>query len=1018
MSDHRRPSRQRRKPTRPRVQTRRREPATPVPDTLLLLLAGVLMWIVLLSMHTALAGAATKLRAPRAVSPSEAVTVQAAPTFSWKRVPHAAGYEFQLAADRAFESLIPRRTRALVIRNTSATTNGALANGDYFWRVRAVDAGNHAGRWSAVRSIQQRWTATPVLLAPREGETVDYPRTPLVFRWEPIPGAFKYRVDIATDAGLANSVFGRRQSITTSGTDFALPTALGPGPYYWAVTPLDAQEHPGARSAVRSFNWAWPTALDPATQMRVVDLDPNPAKPDACAKARECLDPQLQWDAIPGATQYQVEISMLDQSGSDPRSFPAGSVVCCSELITGTSVSPTRNLANNSGTGVPGDPDQYGYWWRVRAVDAAGNPGDWNYGPAFDKTYPLHVANLHLRDNLGDVPVDQDPSTPVIDTSSPAIVWDQLQGAASYEVHVVPYARATPTSPFRCNWSGTGWDVVTAATGWTPLGNPRSHKPLGVLTNLIPSRDVSPTLTDGMAYCVRVKARRDRDSKNKEVTGDWRMLGEPAFRYVAPPQPIGSDLALSAGDYLEPTMNRQLSWMPRLFTWKPVDGARGYFVVVARDRAFTKIVDIAFTNVPAYAPRNGRNPVTYPDEGSYWWAVLPTEVADGNFSSALVGEDCDQPCEPTARGLFEKKSTRPQPVAPSGDQVTAAEPTFAWKPTLGARSYTLQVARDESFGNPLLTITTDSAAYTSAKTLPTGTPLFWRVRANDERGLGLNWSNATRFSRTLPVPALSPGNPIAGEGIPLFAWQPVQGAASYDMHVEQVDGTKRDFTMRASSFTPVGFYGTGVWHWQVRANFPAGTRTVPGAYTAQLPFTRHIATPANPRSTKRNGGIVLAWDQALMAKSYLVQVSTTNSFTRIVEQAVTDNMSWAPKLLSPAYRGSDDLYWRVAVVDEGRNLGGWATRPLRRAPVARLALRGRLRTDRASTVRVTVRGRKGRRLRGAVVRVQGAGVVTRPRRTNRRGQVRLTLTPRRRGMVRFSADKAGYRPGRAKLRAR
>lgn len=1017
MSDHRRPPRHRRKPPRLRVKARRQEPVTPLPDTVLLVLAGLLMWIVFLSMHTALAGAATKLRAPRAASPSDGATVQSAPTFSWKRVRHAAGYEFQLAADRAFESLIPRRTRALVVRNTSATTTGALANGDYFWRVRAVDAGNHAGRWSKVRSIQQRWTASPVLLAPREGQPVDYPRTPLVFRWEPIPGAYKYRVDIATDAALANSVFGRRQSITTSGTDFALPTALGPGPYYWAVTPLDAQEHPGTRSAVRSFTWTWPTALDPATQMRVVDLDPNPAKPDACAKARECLDPQLRWDPIPGATQYQVEISMLDQSGSDPRSFPAGSIVCCSEPITGTSVSPTRNLANNSGTGVPGDPGQFGYWWRVRAVDAAGNPGDWNYGPAFDKTYPLRVANLHLRDNLGDVPVDQDPSTPVVDTSSPAIVWDQLQGAASYEVHVVPYARATPTSPFQCNWSGTGWDVVTAATGWTALGNPLAHKPLGVLTNLTVSRDVSPRLTDGTAYCVRVKARRDRDSKNKEVTGDWRTMGEPAFRYVAPPAPTGSTLALGDGDYLAPTMNGQLSWMPRLLTWKPADGARGYFVVVARDRAFTKVVDIAFTNVPVYAPRAGRNPVTYPDEGSYWWAVLPTALSNGDFSSALVADDCDEPCEPTVRRLFSKSSARPQPVAPVGDQVAAAEPTFAWKPTLGARSYTLQVARDESFGNPLLTITTDSAAYTSARTLPTGTRLFWRVRANDERGLGLNWSNATQFSRTLPVPTLSPGNPIAGEGIPLFAWQPVQGAASYDMHVEQVDGTKRDFTMRASSFTPVGFYGTGVWHWQVRANFPAGTRTVPGAYTAPLPFTRHIATPANPRSDKRNGGIVLAWDQALMAKSYLVQVSTTNSFTRIVEQAVTDNMSWAPKLLSPSYRGSD-LYWRVAVVDEGRNLGGWATRPLRLVPVARLALRGRLRADRASTVRVTVRGRKGRRLRGAVVRVQGAGVVTRPRRTNRRGQVRLTITPQRRGTVRFSADKAGYAPGRAKLRVR
>jgi hypothetical protein len=123
-------------------------------------------------------------------------------------------------------------------------------------------------------------------------------------------------------------------------------------------------------------------------------------------------------------------------------------------------------------------------------------------------------------------------------------------------------------------------------------------------------------------------------------------------------------------------------------------------------------------------------------------------------------------------------------------------------------------------------------------------------------------------------------------------------------------------------------------------------------------------------------------------------------------------------MLRPEYTAGKNLYWRVAVVDEGNNLGGWATRSLRKAPVAHISLKGRLRANRAGRVRVTVTGRLGRRLKGATVRVQGAGITMQPRRTNRRGAVSLRLTPRSRGVVQFSADKAGYSPARAKLRAR
>ena len=633
-----------------------------------------------------------------------------------------------------------------VHREPFASIDRALSDGEYFWRVRAVDKRGRAGRWSEARSFKKTWGTPPTLLAPGDDASVSYPGQTLLMRWTPVPRAYKYRVEIATDPEMAHSALPYRiPSIETSGTSFVLAVPLAPDTYYWAITPLDADKHYGQRSEIRKFTWHWPSGLNEATQMNVQDLDGS----------AEVFDPQLNWAPIPGASSYQVEISMAVSDGRADNSFPAGSIVCCSGTVTGTSLSPAKLLAEQH---PGGDPGELGYRWRVRGLDPDGHPGAWNYGQQFDQRYPASIPNLHVRDNLSDTPTDVDPSTEVIDTSAPAIVWKQVPGASSYEVQVVPYVNVPGTSVSVCNWSSARrWNVVTATTGWTPLGPSTTSKPFGVLTNMTASADSGAQPQSGTSYCARVKARRDRDAKNKEIVSDWTNINggtQPAFRFVAPPAPSGATLAMSAGDYVSPVGRSCTAGCRRCSRGSP-STVRAATSSSSRGTSSSRRSSTWRSRTwLSYAPRRNKLPRTY--------RTRPTRTGGRWCRRHWRTATSPRRRRPTAPRSDSASSRRARGAGPTGGQtVVALQPTFRWRPTLGARSYTLQVAQDPSFGRPILSVVTASSSYTPIATLPADATLYWRVRANDEVDTGLSWSDTAAFVRQLPraVPAMN--NPSA-----------------------------------------------------------------------------------------------------------------------------------------------------------------------------------------------------------------------------------------------------------------
>jgi hypothetical protein len=346
------------------------------------------------------------------------------------------------------------------------------------------------------------------------------------------------------------------------------------------------------------------------------------------------------------------------------------------------------------------------------------------------------------------------------------------------------------------------------------------------------------------------------------------------------------------------------------FRWRPVSGAQSYWVLISKDPSFTNVIDYVFTRAPVYAPRTSGGSKTYEDETTtYYWVALPAKAADG---SGVFADPVS-----AAHGTFQKQ------VPPSELGVSLEQPqvVFHWKPVVGASTYEVEVATDPNFGRIVDSAKTTSTSYTADVTYPPGKKLYWRVRADDDKNVALSWA-VSSFQYRLPTPALAP-NARGGDVIPTWRWRAVPGASSYDVHVDLPNGSSKDFSgILTPAVTATKMTGTGIFRWQVRANFPNSSGTTHGPYSRLQPFARTIKPPTGAHII---GGslLVFAWNSKAGAKQYKILVSNKPDFSASVERATVENPVYAPKMTSNTYKKGGRFYWAVAAVDADGNNGDY-----------------------------------------------------------------------------------------------
>jgi CSLREA domain-containing protein len=277
-----------------------------------------------------------------------------------------------------------------------------------------------------------------------------------------------------------------------------------------------------------------------------------------------------------------------------------------------------------------------------------------------------------------------------------------------------------------------------------------------------------------------------------------------------------------------------------IFTWNPVAGATGYTVEVSTTPAFSTKAINATTPATSYT-----HTADIAANTIFFWRVKANGTnGPSAYSQLRTFTSGNPPSVPTLS-------------APANNAlVTTITPLLDWNnSTLPAgtvfRSYYLEIALDSAF-NFIVNNANVGSLVTDSNyvTLPraNATTFYWRVRSVNTGVDGIGYTADDQFSgwslvRSFRVPFAGPTlvmpAHLSGVGSlkPIFTWNPIVGATSYNIQISKVitfSPTAVNATVMNPTYTPLLNLTAGtVYYWRVRANGAYG----PGLWSATFQFT-------------------------------------------------------------------------------------------------------------------------------------------------------------------------------------
>ncbi len=629
--------------------------------------------------------------------------------FDWNPVLGAKTYQLQVSPNGDWAN---NKTIDVNVKSTRYAPPVPLNNGNYYWRVRALDAGSPAnfGPWSDSEDVagdervfQRGWPDTPTILWPLNAtstsvaDSEDPTWQNPTFRWTATKRASWYRIRFATDASMTTGAVGCITNRTTwtpyLAVEYISGTLIHPGTgnctaslvkgttYYWDVAALDnpvlnlgvdlspppqqsgaAGPVFGLRTPVQTFVYDPPTpSADPVRQLTAGDyLTPVNCDSDVCAVA-EGDTPVFSWTAIPGATSYKLTVSL------DPNFTSAYRVYTTSMNRLAPRDSWRDNQANQA------------YYWNVT------------------------------------------PNGLALDSSSYSVFQKRSEG-----VHrVAPAQDSVQADDFTFQWS----DYLDTNQALTPAVGQEAKQYRIKVSNV---GDFASVLDDQV---VNTPFYTPHGKTYPEGPIFWRVQAIDGSDNELTVSATGATTKQSPAPNLTYPANAATVLGVPYLQWSPLAFAASYDLQLATDSTFASPIRTATTKMAAWAHVD---PLT---AGTYYWRVRRNDAdgRDGAWSSVRT---------------FVLVPTAPTLINPAdGANPSPGTLVLQWAATQPSPKYRVELSTSSTFAGQLSGYPKDTvmSAWAPTTMLTNGT-YYWRVRALN----AANAAIATSKTRSFTIDSSSP----------------------------------------------------------------------------------------------------------------------------------------------------------------------------------------------------------------------------------------------------------------------
>ncbi|MEM2619620.1 MAG: Ig-like domain-containing protein, partial [Candidatus Hadarchaeales archaeon] len=703
------------------------------------------------------------------------------PTFRWTSVTDPSGVTYRLVVDNDPDFSSPIYDNSSITENSlTLPPENALPDGTYYWRVRARDnAGNQAwsGSWSF--TVDTSPPGKPLPLSPENGSYIN-DNTPLL-RWTRVvdPSGVLYDLELDDNDTFSSpllSCYGLPEN------ELELENALPDGTYYWRVRARDGWGREGEWS-VAFFTVDTRPPVEPPLL-----ISPQPGE-----NTRDNT-PTFRWSHVTDAARYEIWIDN-DNDFSSPMIM---------ENTPTFIYTPSIPLVDGI------------YYWRVRPIDAAGNPGIswsdiWWFRVDNTVTAPaliLPAEGAYENDNRPTFSWStvMDPSSPVtyrLQISYNSTFTDIIYDKSNIAENSIKIENELPENSYY-------WRVQARDN----LGNENWSESRKLTIDMRPPsssvRPLSPYWRNTVPFTIEAENTPDlsgvesielwyRYSDDNWSWGPWTKFGIKttppwSWEFTAPcgdgfyqfysvardragnveptPGEADSTCGVDTTPPIAPTLispendNHSRDNTPH-FDWLPVPDLSGATYILWIDNKPDFSTTRKYSDLPY-------SEFTIPDEESlpenrYYWRVRAVDQAGnlGEWSeSREFVVDITPPSKPVLRAPENDSPFENLTITFRWDEIIDE-----WAP--GFENYLIQMAADSNF--TLIenenTLSDNFYIYTFASE----NTYYWRVQAFDKAGNPSGWSDTFVIRSQVRAPRLcSPENfSIVADNRPTFRWYTV-----------------------------------------------------------------------------------------------------------------------------------------------------------------------------------------------------------------------------------------------------